>query len=132
MNWEKHAEDDGDFVYQVFGVKHDVLLATTTTTTIPVTTTSSITNIKETFINTVDLNICQTVEFIRVEEESHEFISTNNKCKYFLTFSFMPLLLSVFFKSIISFLGQNVNRGGQKSHPCKKEHGRAQIIIEFF
>ena len=37
LNWEKHAEDDGDFVYQVFGVKHDVLLATTTTTSATIT-----------------------------------------------------------------------------------------------
>jgi hypothetical protein len=51
--------------------------------------------IKETFINTVDLNICQTVEFIRVEEESHEFISTNNKCKY------LEIMLTHFNSSLV-------------------------------
>ena len=37
LNWEKHKDDNGNFLYQVFGVKHDVLLATTATTSATIT-----------------------------------------------------------------------------------------------
>lgn len=37
LNWEKHRDDDGNYLYQVFGVKHNVLLATTATTSATIT-----------------------------------------------------------------------------------------------
>ncbi|MBR6685788.1 MAG: hypothetical protein IKL69_00065 [Paludibacteraceae bacterium] len=37
LNWEKHKDDNGNYLYQVFGVKHDVLLATTATTSATIT-----------------------------------------------------------------------------------------------
>ncbi len=37
LNWKKHNDDDGDFLYQVFGVEHDVLLVTTSATSVTVT-----------------------------------------------------------------------------------------------
>jgi hypothetical protein len=37
LHWQKHPKDDGTFVYSVFGVKHDVALATTKETSVTIT-----------------------------------------------------------------------------------------------
>lgn len=37
LHWQKHPKDDGTFVYSVFGVEHDVALATTKETSVTIT-----------------------------------------------------------------------------------------------